>query len=171
VKIALRGTAPCDIALAKRAMRAAVRTYRVPGIAEVALAFVDDADMRALNKRYRGKDKTTDVLSFGETLPHDVRGRDAAALLRPSPDGAIELGDVVISGAQAARQARRRRWPLTSEVAFLAAHGVLHLLGFDDETTAGYREMLALGREAVATAKRAPRHPRRASGRKSKVKR
>lgn len=152
-------------------MRAAARPYRVPAAAEIALAFVDDAEMRALNKRYRGKDKTTDVLSFGEALPEGVRGREASALLRASPDGAIELGDVVISGAQAARQARRRRWPLASEVAFLAAHGTLHLLGFDDETSSGYREMLALGREAVASARRAPRHPRSRSGRKSKVKR
>ena len=152
-------------------MRAAARPYRVPGTAEVTLAFIDDGEMRALNKRYRGKDRTTDVLSFGDALPEGVRGRDATALLRPSPDGAIELGDVVISGAQAARQARRRRWPLASEVAFLAAHGVLHLLGFDDQTNVGYREMLALGREAVATAKIAQRHSLSASGRKSKIKR
>jgi probable rRNA maturation factor len=171
VRIAHRGTAPCDLALAKRAMRAAARPYRVPGAAEVTLAFIDDSEMRALNKRYRGKDKTTDVLSFGDALPQGTRGRDAMALLRTLPDGAIELGDVVISGAQAARQARRRRWPLASEVAFLAAHGVLHLLGFDDQTNVGYREMLELGRDAVATAKRARRQPLRASTRKSKVKR
>jgi probable rRNA maturation factor len=171
VKIALRGTAPCDLALAKRAMRAAARPYRVPGGAEVALAFIDDTEMRALNKRYRDKDKTTDVLSFGDALPQGIRGREAAALLRASPDGVIELGDIVISAAQAERQARRRRWPIASEVAFLAAHGVLHLLGFDDRTNVGYREMLGLGRDAVAAAERAQRHPRRASGRKSKVKR
>ncbi len=167
MKINTRGTAPSDLALAKRAMRAAARPHDVPAAAEVTLAFVDDAEMRALNKRYRGKDKTTDVLSFGDALPAGVRGHDAAALLRPSRDGAIELGDVVISGTQAARQARRRRWPLASEVAFLAAHGVLHLLGFDDETNTGYREMLALGREAVAAGRRS----RTAVGRKPKVKR
>ena len=167
MKIALRGTAPADLALAKRAMRAAAREYRVPTGAEVTLAFVDDDAMRDLNRRYRGKDRTTDVLSFGDALPKGVRGRDAAALLRASPDGAIELGDVVISGAQAARQARRRRWPLASEVAFLAAHGVLHLLGFDDETNGGYREMLGLGREAVAVASRG----RRIRGRRRDVNR
>jgi probable rRNA maturation factor len=169
VRIALRGGAPSDLALAKRAMRAAARPYRVPGPAEVTLAFVDDVAMRELNRRYRRADKTTDVLSFGEALPAGVRGRDAVALLRASPDGAIELGDVVISGAQAERQARRRRWPLSSEIAFLAAHGVLHLLGFDDETNAGYREMLALGRAAVAEASRPPARQR--APRKSKVKR
>jgi probable rRNA maturation factor len=156
LRIALSGDAPADLSLAKRAMRAAARPYRVPAAATVSVAFVTDDEMRALNRRYRGHDKTTDVLSFGEALPSGVRGREAAALLRMQSDGTIELGDIVISAAVAARQARRRRWSLESEIAFLAAHGVLHLLGFDDETNAGYREMLALGRAAVSAA-RTPR--------------
>jgi probable rRNA maturation factor len=134
-------------------MKAAARPYRVPAGTEVTLAFVDDVLMRDLNKRYRRKDKTTDVLSFGDALPAGVQGAAAAKRLRPDADGITLLGDVVISGAQATRQARRRRWPLASEVAFLAAHGVLHLLGFDDQTHAGYREMLALGRAAVSAAR------------------
>ena len=133
-------------------MRAAARPYRLPAGTVVTLAFIADAEMRELNRRYRHKDKTTDVLSFVDMLPDGVRGTDAARRLLPGLDGEIQLGDVVISGAQAARQARRRRWPLTREVAFLAAHGVLHLLGFDDETHAGYREMLGLGRAALAAA-------------------
>ena len=134
-------------------MRAAVRPYRLPSGTVVTLAFVDDVRMRELNARYRNKDRTTDVLSFGEDFAPDVRGRVAASRLAPGPDGTIELGDVVISGAQAARQARRRRWALASEVAFLAAHGALHLLGFEDETRSGYREMVALGREALSAAR------------------
>lgn len=146
-------------------MRAAVRPYDVPAGAIVTLVFVDDEEMRALNRRYRRKDRTTDVLSFGEDWPRAVRGTEAARRLRPDEDGVVRVGDVVVSAAQAARQAKRRRWPLESEVAFLAAHGVLHLLGYDDQTTAGYREMLALGREAVrAAVKRgAPRARRRSS--------
>ena len=134
-------------------MRAAARPYRLPAGTLVTLAFVDDSEMRSLNRRYRRKDRTTDVLSFGEGFTSDVRGAVAASRLVPGPDGTIELGDVVISGAQAARQARRRRWPLASEVAFLAAHGTLHLLGFEDETRAGYREMVALGRAALSAAR------------------
>jgi probable rRNA maturation factor len=134
-------------------MQAAAKPFRVPTGTEVTLAFVDDDAMRVLNHRYRRKDKTTDVLSFGDDLPAGVRGRDAARRLAPGPDGVVQLGDVVISAGQAARQARKRRWPLSSEVAFLAAHGVLHLLGYDDETDSGYREMLALGRSAVASAR------------------
>lgn len=137
-------------------MRAAARPYRVPAGTAVALAFVDDDAMRVLNHRYRGKDRTTDVLSFGDDRPDGVRGLEAARRLLPGPDGVVELGDVVISGAQAARQARRKGRPLAWEVAFLAAHGVLHLLGFEDETDAGYREMLALGTGAVTAARRRP---------------
>lgn len=135
-------------------MQAAVRPYRVPAGTVVTLAFVDDAEMRALNARFRGKDRTTDVLSFGEAFAPAARGDAAAGALVPGPDGTIELGDVVISGAQAARQARRRRWSLASEVAFLAAHGTLHLLGFEDETRAGYREMVALGHGALSAARK-----------------
>lgn len=118
------------------------------------LAFVDDEVMRELNRRYRMKDRTTDVLSFGQSLRRGVKGTTAAATLKREADGTLELGDVVISGSQAARQARRRRWPVATEVAFLAAHGALHLLGFDDETGAGYREMLRLGRQALKAQKR-----------------
>ncbi|MGH2377890.1 MAG: rRNA maturation RNase YbeY, partial [Candidatus Limnocylindria bacterium] len=66
------------------------------------------------------------------------------------PDGSLELGDIVISAAQAARQAKRRRHSREREIAFLAAHGALHLLGFEDDSLAGYREMVELGTAAVA---------------------
>ena len=138
-------------------MRAVLRPFGVTQDAELVLAFVDDAAMRELNRRYRGKDRTTDVLSFGQSLRRGARGSSAAASLKHEADGTLELGDVVISGAQAARQAKRRRWPLKTEVAFLAAHGALHLLGYEDDTQAGYREMLRLGSEALKgeqTAKR-----------------
>ena len=137
-------------------MRAAAQPYGVPSGTVVTLAFVDDAVMRELNRRYRHKDRTTDVLSFGEDLPKGARGPAAVRRLAPGPDGVTLLGDVVISGAQAARQARRRRRPLAREVALLAAHGTLHLLGFEDDTPAGYREMLALGRSAVSASRQQP---------------
>ena len=150
MRIAIAGEAPCELAPIRQAIRRAARPYGLPRDAEVHVAFVSDAEMRALNKRFRRIDKTTDVLSFGDALPRGAKGAAAAKRLRAGRDGVVELGDVVISGPQAARQARRRRWPLATEVAFLAAHGTLHLLGFDDTTTAGYREMVALGTAALA---------------------
>ncbi len=130
-------------------MRFALRPYGVTLDAQLVLAFVDDATMRELNRRYRRKDRTTDVLSFGQSLRRGAKGATAAASLQREADGTLELGDVVISGTQAARQAKRRRWPLATEIAFLAAHGALHLLGFEDETRSGYREMLRLGHAAL----------------------
>jgi len=106
--------------------------------------------MRDLNSRHRGKDRVTDVLAFGVTLPGGTRGAATREFLERAPDGTLELGDIVIAPEQARRQARRRGWTLAKEIAFLAAHGALHLVGYEDDTVAGYREMRHLGEEAVA---------------------
>jgi probable rRNA maturation factor len=130
-------------------MRAAVKPYALPADARITVAFVDDDAMRALNKRYRRKDRTTDVLSFGQAVGR-AKGEIAVRKLTRDADGELDVGDVVISAAQAARQAKRRKNPLVREIAFLAAHGALHLLGFEDGTAAGYREMVRLGTAATA---------------------
>jgi probable rRNA maturation factor len=152
MRIAIAGDAPCDLAPIRQAIRRAVRPYGLPRDAEVQLAFVSDVDMRALNKRFRRIDKTTDVLSFGEAIPARDRGTGAVAHIngrRRENGGRFDLGEILISPDQASRQARRRRRPVREEVAFLAAHGVLHLLGYEDETPAGYREMVRLGHDAT----------------------
>lgn len=85
----------------------------------------DDAGMRDLNRSYRGIDAATDVLSFGG----------------PSfPDA--PLGDIAISVETARRQARARGARLADELACLAVHGALHLLGYEDSTDAGRDRML-----------------------------
>ncbi len=117
--------------------------------------------MRDLNRRYRGIDRTTDVLSFGQDLPAGARGAAAALALARDADGALRVGDVVISGPTVTRQARRRRWGLEREIAFLAAHGALHLLGYSDDTPAGYREMRSLGEAALDAARRTKQGARR----------
>ena len=152
MRIAIAGEAPCDLAPIRQAIRRAVRPYGLPRDAEVQLGFVSDVDMRALNKRFRRIDKTTDVLSFGEAIPARDRGTGAIAHIngrRRENGGRFDLGEILISPEQASRQARRRRRPVMEEVAFLAAHGVLHLLGYEDETPAGYREMVRLGHDAT----------------------
>lgn len=149
MRIAVSGGAPVDLKRVRAAIRAALRPYGLPGDTAVGLAFVEDAAMRELNRRHRRKDRTTDVLSFGQSLPRRAKGSEAVRALRREADGSLELGDIVISVAQAHRQARRRGSRVDREVAFLAAHGALHLLGFEDGTRAGYREMLALGEAAV----------------------
>lgn len=130
-------------------MHAAVKPYALPADARITVAFISDEDMRGLNQRYRKKDRTTDVLSFGQAVGR-AKGERAVKKLARDADGELDVGDIVISAAQAARQARRRKHPLVREIAFLAAHGALHLLGFEDETPSGYREMVRLGTAATA---------------------
>jgi len=133
-----------------------VKPYALPADARITVAFISDPQMRELNRTYRTKDRTTDVLSFGQALGR-AKGERAVRKLARDADGQLDVGDIVISPAQAARQAKRRKHPLVREIAFLAAHGALHLLGFDDETPAGYREMVRLGtaatREPVAASR------------------
>lgn len=91
---------------------ASVAPARARGAMTVAV--VTDARLRALNREYRKKDKTTDVLSF----PSDEPGY---------------LGDVAIAAGVAARQARTAGHSLATELRVLALHGLLHLLGYDHE--------------------------------------
>ena len=133
-------------------MHRAASPYRLPRDAVVQVAFVTDDAMRAANSRFRGVDRATDVLSFGEALPAGTKGAAAVPYIearRPYNGGRFDLGELLISLGQARRQAHKRGSPIVREVAFLAAHGILHLLGFEDETPAGYREMLGLGQDAT----------------------
>lgn len=109
--------------------------------------FTDDEEIRSLNRTYRGKDEPTDVLSFSlreastqETLV------DLSSLEEELP-----LGEVYISIPTALRQAQAGGRTLEEEVAFLAVHGVLHLLGYEDETQEGYEQMYRRGWEVVQT--------------------
>lgn len=91
--------------------------------AGVTVLLATDRRMRDLNRRHRGRDGTTDVLSF-----------PSGGSLEPGVD---HLGEIAISLSQAGRQARRAGWSLGSELALLLTHGFLHLLGFDHETDDG----------------------------------
>lgn len=96
--------------------------------AEVSVLLTDDPGIRILNRDWRNLDKPTDVLSW----PLEEE---------PNPDGAEFLGDVAISLDTAARQAEARGWDIAEETALLLVHGILHLLGHEDETEAGAEEM------------------------------
>jgi probable rRNA maturation factor len=114
------------------------------GDAELSVLLTNDATIQRLNLEHRHVDKATDVLAF----PLDERAGRKAHQQR---DGGAEvvLGDVVISLHTAARQARSRRRDLFSEVRFLLAHGLLHLIGYDHATPSEKREMGALTRRLV----------------------
>ncbi len=95
---------------------------------ELSIALIDDGEMRVLNRRWRGKDRPTDVLSFA--------AGDAGAEV-PAPAAAsgvpLVLGDVVVSVDTARRQAEEGGWTLAEELNRLVLHGILHLLGYDHE--------------------------------------
>lgn len=95
---------------------------------EISVTLVTDAKMKALNTRYRGKTKTTDILSFPAPIPLQKLGH---------------LGELVISKGALKRQAAEWGHPLKSELRVLLVHGVIHLLGFDhEESSREYREQL-----------------------------
>ena len=98
----------------------------------VTVAFVSDRVMRELNRRWRGKRGTTDVLSF-------PAAQDEFEKLE-----GVSLGDIVISVEQAARQAAEHDLSFDAEVAQLILHGVLHLCGYDHETDKGEMNRLEL---------------------------
>ncbi len=102
----------------------------------MSLLLVDDREMQTLNYDYRGYDKPTDVLSFA--LQDSVEGTPALFQAEGMPD---ILGDVVISVETAIRQAETHSLTLDDELALLGVHGVLHLLGYEDETVEGSAEM------------------------------
>jgi len=106
--------------------------------AECSVSLVDDSAMAALNRTYRGKMGSTDVLAFPMT-----EGRFGATLTSPRvrAEGPDLLGDVVISAETAARQARDRGRDVQGELALLLVHGILHLVGYDHATATERRRM------------------------------
>lgn len=99
----------------------------------VSIALVSDRRMRALNRRYRGRDYATDVLSFPAAEPSAPAGRRsvAGAPVRNC------LGDIAIAKGVARRQAQQARHSTRAELRLLALHGLLHLLGYDHELDEG----------------------------------
>ena len=94
---------------------------------EVSVSFVSNDEIRKLNNAYRNRDAVTDVLSFplGENGVYEINGETGVTL----------LGDVVISLETAMKQAANFGHSLEREIGFLTVHSMLHLLGYDHETS------------------------------------
>ena len=114
----------------KRLIRKAIRTTlemeEFTHRCELSVTFTDNEGIHELNREYRKVDRPTDVLSFpqfdfygGETLPEG--------------DELVSLGDIVLSLERTEEQAREFGHSFSREAAFLTAHSVLHLLGYDHE--------------------------------------
>ena len=113
--------------LVRRCCNAVLRMENFPGPAESSGTFVNNEQLHELNRQYRDEDMPTDVLSFpmGENGEYDVN----------HDTGAKILGDIVISMEKAVEQAQRYGHSLEREVGYLTAHSMLHLLGYDHETS------------------------------------
>lgn len=99
---------------------------------EITVLVANDKEMRNLNKKYRGKDKVTDVLSFSQ------QEGDKMIL---SPESKNYLGDIVICYPQIMRQAKKYGQSVKKEFGLMLIHGFLHLLGYDDQNKVAWRKM------------------------------
>ncbi|MEO0852951.1 MAG: rRNA maturation RNase YbeY [Cyanobacteria bacterium J06648_11] len=115
---------------------------------ELSLVFSDDEAIRALNRQYRHVDRATDVLAFAarETqlpdLPQDVSNVTGFLPF-------VMLGDIVVSVATAQKQAIAQQHSLVEELAWLVAHGLLHLLGWDHPDERSLQQMIRQQRELL----------------------
>lgn len=131
-------------AFARKVLLALEKIERLPEpITDVSIAFVDDETMKDLNRRFRKKNKTTDVLTFPADDSYVEPVGRAQHRGRP-------LGDIVISLDQARRQAADEKHSLPTELRYLIVHGILHALGYDHETDQGEMNSLEVEvRQAV----------------------
>ena len=115
--------------------------------AELGLVFASQERVQELNKNYQGRDRPTDVIAFS-MFPEQAAGEDLPHFVQP-PDGVLHLGEVIISYPQAVTQAEEHGHSIKREVAILIIHGVLHLLGYGDETPELRRQMRAKEKESL----------------------
>jgi probable rRNA maturation factor len=101
------------------------------GDAQLVIRVVDEAESRALNHAYRGKDRPTNVLSFPFQAPQGV----------PAEEVGDYLGDLVICAPVVEREADEQGKPLAAHWAHMVVHGVLHLRGYDHQDDAQARAM------------------------------
>gem|GEM_PF-134064 len=115
-------------AIATQVLSEVSHEITIPEAHELHIMIINDARMREINFEFRHKDKPTDVLSFPQYTPDQIRGTSAA------PDAAGPyLGDIVISSETTKRQAKRFGVTVRQELLRLIVHGILHLIGYDHE--------------------------------------
>jgi probable rRNA maturation factor len=113
--------------LIERAVAAVLEGEGISEPVELSVLVTSDAALHELNRTYRGVDRPTDVLSFA-----DEEDAPGTSFVRP-PDTPRYLGDIAISYERVLAQAEDYGHSAARELAYLTAHGVLHLLGYDHE--------------------------------------
>ena len=135
--------------LAQAAAEAAIAESAFPQLAtskrsvEISVRLTGDDEVRALNSRWRGKDRPTNVLSF------PLAGESELHVTGEGPE--LMLGDIVLARGVCAAEAQEKRLPIEDHAAHLMVHGTLHLLGYDHHDDASAADME--GREVRALAR------------------
>ena len=114
-------------------------------VSELGLVLTDNKVIKRLNKTYRGKDETTDVLAFcmlSQQVTEEEKFTDP-------PDGISHLGEILISYPQAIKQASEKKHDIKLEFTILIIHGILHLLGYDHEQSVEEQLMCAKEKEIL----------------------
>jgi probable rRNA maturation factor len=117
-----------NISLIKRIVEGFLKYYKIKE-SEISIAIVGDDVIKKLNKKYRGINKTTDILTFS--------GEDNF------------LGEIIINFAQIKRQAKQFSDNTEEELEFILVHGLLHLIGYDDKTERGGKKMKEQGERFI----------------------
>lgn len=125
-----------------------------PADAEISLVVTDAEEVHRLNREFRGIDRTTDVLSFPSleyAFPADFEGALSEEGITDPDNGCIVLGDIVINAQKVCEQAQEYGHSRLREFAFLIAHSMLHLCGYDHMTPEEAEEMEARQEAALQT--------------------
>jgi probable rRNA maturation factor len=154
VNIRLKGLKDYSLKRAwlKDTVLAALAAEKVAGPLEIDCLITDDSTMRDLNRRYRGIDQPTDVLSFAldEAGPADT-------VFTGPPGPQARMGILVVSYTTALSQAERNRIAVEDELRLLLVHGILHILGYDHGTHADALAMRRRERGILGLLKRTGR--------------
>ena len=110
---------------------------------EISVSIVDNEEIREINRQFRAIDRPTDVLSFPQLTFAEGEIPDK------NENGEIVLGDIIISLERAKEQAQEYGHSLKREIAFLTAHSMLHLLGYDHMEEDEEKEMFAKQKEIL----------------------
>jgi probable rRNA maturation factor len=142
-----------------------VRTLQMVGIGQqvmLTLLITDNDGIRDMNKQYRNISKPTDVLSFpllekplveapADQLwpPQELDDPASASAFVSPPGDVLNLGDIVMAWPAIVEQAKDAGHSALYELLYLLCHGVLHLVGYDDQTESGYQAMVSIQEQAL----------------------
>ena len=118
---------------------------------EVSITFVEDNEIRNINKQFRNKDKVTDVLSFPMLQFDENRNICNVTGDINKDSNRIILGDIIISTETAKRQSEKYLHSIEREIVFLVVHSMLHLMGYDHEKDENELKLMRKKEEDVLT--------------------